>query len=275
LPISSNELVALALEISGMERLPDDSCVLVPGESMTRVMFGIDIGTSELQLAKTLGCDGVIAHHPTGGSATRHFANVLTRQIDFMVAHGVPLEAARTAAQPLISRSIMGGHSANADHVPSVARLLGMPLMNMHLPLDELGRQIMVQTVEDHVTGLDHAPHVQDAIDALMTLPEYQQADTQIMVPVGAVDEPLGKLAIVHGAGTNGGARIAQAFFDHGVGTVLYIHCAGDEVSRLRESEATGNLIVTGHISSDLIGINRYITAIEERGVEVVRMSGL
>ena len=81
MPISSAELVALALEISGMERLPADSCVLVPGEAMTRIMFGIDIGTSELQLAKSLGCDGVIAHHPAGGSAIRHFAEVLTRQI--------------------------------------------------------------------------------------------------------------------------------------------------------------------------------------------------
>jgi hypothetical protein len=275
MPISSAELVALALEMSGMERLPADSSILVSGEAMTNVMFGIDIGASELQLAKQLGCDGVIAHHPAGGSSTRHFAEVLTRQIDFMVEHGVPVDEARAAAQPLISRSIMGGHSANADHVPSVARLLGLPLMNMHLPLDELGRQIMVRTIDEYVSGLDHAPRVQDALDALMTLAEYQQADTQIMVPVGAVDQPLGKLAVVHGAGTNGGARIAQAYFDHGMGTVLYIHCAGDEVARLRESSTTGNLIVAGHISSDLIGINRYVAAIEERGVEVVRMSGL
>src|SRR3712207_6261677 len=144
MPITSNDLVALALEISGMERLPADSCVLVPGDAMTKLMFGIDIGTAELLLARELGCDGVIAHHPAGGSSTRHFAEVLTRQIDFMVEHGVPADVARAAAQPLISRSIMGGHSANADHVPSVARLLGMPLMNVHLPLDELGRQIMV-----------------------------------------------------------------------------------------------------------------------------------
>ena len=125
------------------------------------------------------------------------------------------------------------------------------------------------------MTGLDHAPRVQDALDALMTLPEYQQADTQIMVPVGAVDEPLGKLAVVHRRRTNGGARIADAYFEHGIGTVLYIHCAGDEVARLRESGGSGNLIVAGHISSDLIGINRYVAASVERGVEVVRMSGL
>jgi hypothetical protein len=277
MPISSDELVAIALELGGMERLPGDSAVQVPGEGMQRLMFGIDIGSGELLLARQLGMDGVIAHHPAGGAATLHFPEVLTRQIELLIEHGVPADAAREAAQPLISRAMMSAHAANFDHVPSVARLLGMPLCNIHLPLDELGRRIMVEAVDQHLTTLDRAPLVQDAINALMLLPELANAETRIMVPVGAFDNPLGKLAVIHGAGTNGGARIAQALFDHGVGTVLYIHCAADEVARLRESSATtgGNLIVSGHIASDMIGINRYVAAIEERGVEVVRMSGL
>lgn len=275
MPVSSIDLVDLALGMAGMDQLPADSCVLVPGTGMRKVMFGIDIGTAELMLAKQLGCDGVIAHHPAGGSARRHFAEVLTRQIELMIDHGVPQDAARAAAQPLISRAIMAGHAANADHVPSVARLLGMPLMNIHLPLDEIGRRIMIDVIDDHVTSLDRAPKVQDATDALMTLAEFANADTRIMVPVGAVDNPLGHLAVVHGAGTNGGARVAQTYFEHGLGTVLYIHCAGEEVARLRESEGAGNLIVSGHIASDLLGINRYVAQIESRGVEVVRVSGL
>lgn len=277
MPISSDELVAIALELGGMERLPGDSAVQLAGDGMQRLMFGIDIGTAELLLARQLGMDGVIAHHPAGGSATLHFPEVLTRQIELLIEHGVPADAAREAAQPLISRSMMSAHAANFDHVPSVARLLGMPVCNIHLPLDELGRRIMVATIDEHLITLDRAPVVQDAIDALLTLPELANAQTRIMVPVGAFDNPLGKLAVIHGAGTNGGARIAQALFDHGIGTVLYIHCAADEVARLRESSATtgGNLIVSGHIASDMIGINRYVAVIEERGVEVVRMSGL
>jgi putative NIF3 family GTP cyclohydrolase 1 type 2 len=277
MPISSDELVAIALELGGMEQLPGDSAVQLAGYDMQRLMFGIDIASGELLLARQLGMDGVIAHHPAGGSAALRFPEVLTRQIEMLIQHGVPADAAREAAQPLISRAMMSAHAANFDHVPSVARLLGMPLCNIHLPLDELGRRIMVETIDNHLTTLDRAPLVQDAIDALQTLPELANAETQIMVPVGAFDNPLGKLAVIHGAGTNGGSRIAQALFDHGVGTVLYIHCAADEVARLRESSATtgGNLIVSGHIASDMIGINRYVAAIEERGVEVVRMSGL
>lgn len=275
MPISTDELVNLALGMADIERLPADSAVYVPGANLRKVMFGIDIGSGELLLAKQLGCDGVIAHHPAGGSATLHFPEVLTRQIELLIDHGAPQEAARAAAQPMISRAIMRAHAANADHVPSVARLMGMPFMNMHLPLDELGRKIMVEVVNDHIETLDRAPKVQDAVDALMMLPEFAQAPTRIMVPIGAFDAPLGRLAIVHGAGTNGGAPIARCYFEHGIGTVLYIHCAPEEVAKLRESEGAGNLIVSGHIASDLVGINRYVAQIESRGVEVVRMSGL
>jgi putative NIF3 family GTP cyclohydrolase 1 type 2 len=272
--LSTDDLVALALAMAGMERLPADSCVYVPGSGLSKVMFGVDIGAAELQLARALGCDGVIAHHPAGGSATLQFPEVLTRQVELMIEHGVPPDTARTAAQPLISGATMRAQAANFDHVPSVARLLGMPFLNVHLPLDELGRQIMVATIDDHSESLTRAPLVQDAVDALMTLPEFANAATRIMVPVGAVDRPLGRLAVVHGAGTNGGAAIANAYYDHGISSVLYIHCAPEQVERLRE-RADVNLIVSGHIASDLVGINRYVTEIEARGVEVVRMSGL
>jgi hypothetical protein len=78
----------------------------------------------------------------------------------------------------------------------------------------------------------------------------------------------------VHGAGTNGGYAVARAYFQAGVDTVLYIHIAPEEAQRLR-NEASGNLIVSGHISSDLVGINPFVAKLEERGLEVVRMSGL
>lgn len=272
--ISTTELVDLALGLAGMDALPADSAVYVEGEGLTRILFGIDVGAAELLLARELGCDGVIAHHPAGGSAALRFPEVLARQIELMVAHGVPEESARVATQPLITRATMMAHARNHDHVPSVARAVGLPFMNMHLPLDELGRQMMATKINEYVALLDREAVVQDAIDALLTMPEFADASTTIMAPVGAVDNPLGRIAVVHGAGTNGGANVARAYFESGVETVLYIHCSGEDVTRLRE-EARGNLIVSGHIASDLVGINPYVREIEARGVEVVRFSGL
>lgn len=274
MPVSTRDLVELALELAGMDRLPGDSAVYVEGENIRKLMFGIDIGSGELLLARDLGCDAVIAHHPAGGAASRDFPQVLERQVELMLAHGVPEPAARTAVAPLLNRATMGAHANNHDHTPSVARLLEMPFMNVHLPLDELGRRMMVAAIESRLATLNYDPVVQDAVDGLMTMPEFSSARTDIIVPVGSPDRPLGKLAVVHGAGTNGGADIASAYFEHGVDTVLYIHCAGDEVAKLRQRGA-GNLIDSGHIASDLVGINPYVQAIEDRGVEVVRMSGL
>lgn len=271
---STRQLVDLALEMSEMTTLPADSAVYVNGSGITRLMAGIDIGPAELMLARDLDCDAVLAHHPSGGTAALRFPEVLQLQVDFMIDHGVDPAAAREAAQPLITSATMRAHATNHDHTPSVARLLRMPFLNLHLPLDEIGRRIMVKTIDDHVVELDRAPDVQDAIDALMTLPEFRNSSTPIMVPVGAVDRPLGRLAVVHGAGTNGGARIARAYFEAGVGTVLYIHCAGPEVLDLQRN-VPGNLIVSGHIASDLIGINHYLREVEGLGVEVQRMSGL
>jgi hypothetical protein len=271
---STRELAEIALNMAEMDELPADSTIYINGSNLQKVMFGIDIGPAELLLARELECDAVIAHHPAGGESTLRFPEVLHKQIDFMVAHGVDEAAAREAAQPLITRSSMGAHAANYDRTPSFARYLRMPFMNLHLPLDEVGRRVLVQTIDDHLVNMDRAPVVQDAIDALMTIPEFQHAPTRIMVPVGAVDRPLGRLAVVHAAGTNGGARIARAYFEAGVGTVLYIHCAGPEVAQLQD-EGGGNLVVSGHIASDLIGINRYIDVIEECGIEVMRISGV
>jgi putative NIF3 family GTP cyclohydrolase 1 type 2 len=272
--LSTDEIMGIALEMAGMHHPPADSTIYVEGTGLSKVMFGIDIGTAELLLAQQLGCDGVIAHHPAGGSATLNFPEVLTRHVELMVEHGVPAPAARDAIQAMMTRALLRSQTANFDHVPSVARLLNMPFLNVHLPLDEVGRRIMVDTIEQHLESLGRPASVQDAIDALFTLPEFANAPTRIMVPVGAVDRPLGRIAVVHGAGTNGGYPVARTYYDHGVDTVLYIHVAPEDAQRLR-ADTRGNLIVSGHISSDMVGINQFVAKLEERGVEIVRMSGL
>lgn len=272
--LGTEEIMSLALEMADMHHPPADSAIYVSGTELKRVMFGIDIGAAELLLARDLGCDGVIAHHPAGGTARLNFPEVLTRHVELMVEHGVPTPAARDAIQAMLTRSLLSSQTANFDHVPSVARLLEMPFLNVHLPLDEVGRRMMVETIDAHLEKLDRSPIVQDAIDALKTMPEFAEAQTRIMVPVGAVDRPLGRIAVVHGAGTNGGYPVARAYFDAGINTVLYIHIAADQAQRLRD-ETSGNLIVSGHIASDMVGINPFVAKLEENGVEVIRMSGL
>ena len=48
-----------------------------------------------------------------------------------------------------------------------------------------------------------------------------------------------------------------------------------EEVIKAVKEQNIGNVIVAGHMASDSIGINVIIAALEERALEVIRMSGV
>ncbi len=74
-----------------------------------------------------------------------------------------------------------------------------------------------------------------------------------------------------HGAGTNGGYDIANTYFKYGIGTVAYIHISPGDLEKLK-AEKKGNLIVTGHIASDSVGINPLIHELQKRNVSVTEI---
>ena len=55
------------------------------------------------------------------------------------------------------------------------------------------------------------------------------------------------------------------------------MHVAEPDLALLREDplSAGRTLVVTGHMSTDSIGINRVIRGLEEQGIEVTRTSGI
>jgi len=74
--------------------------------------------------------------------------------------------------------------------------------------------------------------------------------------------------------GTNGGAKVMQAYFDAGVGTLVLMHIPEDALKAVKE-QGIGNVIIAGHMASDSVGINRLIAALETRGLEVIRTGGI
>lgn len=268
-------LMALALAMVGQGEIPPDSAVQVPGRNLRRALMGVDVGEGELLLAKHLGCDVAIAHHPAGGLATLEFHRILEKQYEFMVGAGVAPAAARRIADDMKGRAEVRDHASNFARVPALARHLGLALLNIHNPLDELGRRIMVEALEGHCTP---SSTVADAVAALRALPEFKVAPTEIAVRLGSPGNRLGRYVVHHGAGTNGGYAVAKAYFEAGVTTVLYIHIAPEELQRLRDDPsipAGRNLIVTGHMASDSLGINPYVRRLRAEGLEVVCAGGI
>lgn len=263
--MNTEELMQIALDMVGFSEIPGDSTIYVRGKDIKRVLFGVDLGVPELVMAHNLGYDCCLAHHPQGGRAFAKYFEVLWKHKPLLMNAGVPERLAEEAVSPLVETARITNQSRNLYHAPSVAERLGMPYLNIHNPLDELGRRIMDQTVRNSV---DKSGTVQDVVNALMGLEEFERATTEIMIPVGRLDNGAGKVVVAHGAGTNGGYSVAKAYFDHGIGTVIYIHINPGDLKRLQE-HGKGNLVITGHIASDMVGINPYLKELRKRGITV------
>ncbi|MDH5754377.1 MAG: hypothetical protein OEY95_04135 [Candidatus Bathyarchaeota archaeon] len=263
--MNAEEIMDLSLKLAGLEEVPEDSAIYVSGGNIRKVLFGIDAGVPELLFAKQLGFNAVIAHHPQGGTAVINFHKVFKRHIQQMVAAGVPWEEAEKAVRKKLERLEVEAHTRNYAHAVDVAKLLKMPYMNIHTPLDEVGRKKMSEQINSR-TGKNSA--VQDVVSALKELPEFKNAVTEIKIRLGKAENPAGKVVVSHGAGTNGGYEIAKTYFKHGIKTVVYIHISSRDLEKLK-AEGKGNLIVTGHVASDSVGINPLIHELEKRNVSV------
>jgi putative NIF3 family GTP cyclohydrolase 1 type 2 len=266
--MNTEEIMDLALKLARLKEVPEDSAIYVRGGNIRKILFGIDAGVPELLLAKQLGYDAVIAHHPQGGTAAINFHQVFKRHIQQMVAAGVPMEEAERAVRKKFEELQVETHTQNYGHTVDVAKLLKMPYMNIHTPLDEVGRKIMSEQISSRI---GKKSRVVDVVSALKELPEFKKAVTEIKIRLGKAENLAGKVVVSHGAGTNGGYEIAKTYFKYGIGTVVYIHISHGDLEKLR-AENSGNLLVTGHIASDSVGINPLIYELKKRNASVTRI---
>jgi putative NIF3 family GTP cyclohydrolase 1 type 2 len=263
--MNTEEIMKLSLKLAGLKEAPEDSAIYVSGSNIRKVLFSIDASVSELLLAKQLGCDAVIAHHPPGGNAAINFHQVFKRHIQQMVSAGVPVEEAEKVVAKKLEQLEVEAHTRNYAYAVDVAKLLKMPYMNIHTPLDEVGRKIMSEQINSRIKKNSK---VQEVVSALKELGEFKNAVTEIKIRLGKPENPAGKVVVSHGAGTNGGYEIAKTYFKHGVGTVVYIHISAGDLEKLK-ADGAGNLIVTGHIASDSLGINPLIKELKKRNISV------
>jgi putative NIF3 family GTP cyclohydrolase 1 type 2 len=270
--MNTQRLMEIALDMAGLSEVPGDSAVHHAGRGIRRLLVGIDLRAPELALAKSLGYGAVLTHHPVG-VATLGFHTVLQRHVNQMMAAGVPETAAHAAIDETATARRVLDSMANYDHDPSIARLLDMPYLNIHTPLDEIGRRRMA----DAAATVPAESTVSDLVRRFVeTFEEFRAAATHVEVLVGRETHRLGRVVVSHAAGTNGGYSVGKAYFEHGVDTLVYIHCRPDDARRLdAEFGETKALVVTGHIASDSVGITPYVDRLRREGVDVTTASGV
>jgi hypothetical protein len=271
--VQLSEIMAMANRLAGCAQTPADSQVYVDGD-VRRVFFGIDVDLGELLLARSLGADGVIAHHPIGSRARLGLAAVIEGHEAQMRAEGIPAGVARATMLDRQRPVAHALHTTNYDRVVDAARQLKMPMMNIHLAADLIGRQYFIDFVGRAVEG--RATTVGSLIGQLKTIPEMEASLVQPELWLGEAQNPIGRWVVQMAAGTNGGAPVYRTYYEHGIDTILAMHIDERdlrELEQLQRSEA--NLVITGHMPSDSIGINRIIDALEQQGLEVIAGSGV
>src|SRR5437879_7497492 len=98
--MDTQQIMRTSLKLANFKSVPADSEVHVKGRRIRKVLVAIDVGVAELLLARNLGCDAVIAHHPAGGKARIDGYKVFLRHIDQLREAEGPEDAAEEAIKP-------------------------------------------------------------------------------------------------------------------------------------------------------------------------------
>ena len=269
------DILEWSAALAGCESVPVDSQVYVESTAdVHRVLFGVDISLAEVLWAQQHGFDAVIAHHPLGDRTRTGFAELVrSRQVEQMTAEGITREVAERAIGARLEAITRRTHMTNINAIVDSARLFGMPLCNVHLACDIITRDAIIEMLRRHQNG---DATVADCLRWFDDFPEYGNGHARPQAWVGSPASRLGRWTVAIAGGTNGGASVFSEYFRAGVDTIFAMHIDEPDLQSLRtSSQADDSLVVTGHMTSDSIGINVVIAGLEERGIEVVRTSGV
>lgn len=252
-----------------------DSRILNVAEDkeIKKVLVGIDIEPAEILLAKELGnIDLIISHHPLGKGLV-NLADVMALQCDVLAQYGVPINIAEGLMRERISEVARGVNARNHQRTVDAAKLLGFNLMCLHTPCDNLAAKFLKNEIENN----REIERVEDLMEFLKGIPEYKEAGKIGAGPkiyAGKGENRCGKIAITEmTGGTEGSPKLYEKMAQAGIGTVLSMHQS--EEHRKEAEAANINVIVSGHCSSDSLGINIFIDELQKRGIEIVPCSGL
>ncbi|MFA6322907.1 MAG: Nif3-like dinuclear metal center hexameric protein [Candidatus Buchananbacteria bacterium] len=240
-------------------------------KEVKKIMVGIDIQPAELIIAKQMGVDLVIAHHPLG-SALADLGDVMHLQAEVLAQYGVPINIAEALTKERISEVARGVSATNHYRTVDAAKLLGIGLICIHTPCDNLAATFLENLIKKAKPET-----VGEIITLLKTVPEYQEAIRRKAGPkifVGTEENSAGKIVVTEiTGGTEGAVGIYEKMAQAGIGTVIGMHM--DEERKREAHKYHINVVIAGHISSDSLGVNHLLDELEKKNIEIIPCSGL
>ncbi len=239
---------------------------------VTRVLAGIDMQTPEILLADRLGNIDLIISHHCEGKALAELHKVMHMQASILEQYGVPGHIAEGIMQDRIDQVIRKLHKTNHYRSIHAAELLKMPFMSVHTISDN-----MAATYIKKFLAKEKPNTISDTIKALLTIPEFKKGQEQgagPMLTVGSLKNRLGKAAITgFTGGTEGSKEALEHLSKAGISTIIAMHMSDEH--RKEAANHHLNVIITGHMSSDSLGMNLFLDELEKKGIVVIPASGL
>jgi putative NIF3 family GTP cyclohydrolase 1 type 2 len=241
-----------------------------------KVIVGIDMEAGEILLTYLLNkeenqkIDLIISHHPEGYALAQLY-DVMKLQADLLASYGVTISVAEQLMEKRISEIERRLMPVNHNRAVDVARVLGIPMMCIHTPPDNCVTSYLKKTFEKK------KPYqLKDAMKIIKSIPEYKKSE-KLQVPPkivsGSENSKCGKIYVDMTGGTEGSKEIFEKYANSGVSTLVCMHLSEEHLENAKKAKL--NVVIAGHISSDILGLNLLFDEIEkDEKLEFVCVSG-
>jgi putative NIF3 family GTP cyclohydrolase 1 type 2 len=247
-----------------------------PGTNVRRVLAGIDMEVPEILLAHLLNADKgrkidlVLAHHPEG-SALARLHEVMRLQADLLAAAGVTLSVAEHLLEKRIAEVERRLLPVNHDRPVAAARVLGLPLVCIHTPADNCVTRYLQKRIDR-----DKPHRLKDLVKLLLDIPEYKASARRQVAPRivnGAEANRCGRILVDMTGGTEGAKELLEKCAAAGTSTLVGMHFSEDYLEQAKKANV--NMVVAGHIASDVLGLNLLLDEVERKEkLDIVGVSG-
>jgi putative NIF3 family GTP cyclohydrolase 1 type 2 len=240
-------------------------------KAIKKIVASIDSDVGEIMLAKELGADLYINHHPAG-RALNDLHNVMDMQVEMYERIGVPINVAEFMIKPRKAELNRRWMPMNTTKAIDAARLFKMDFMCTHTVCDNMSADFVEKTI-----AKKKPEYVEEVLKILENIPEYIEAkkiNDGPEIVAGEKDNHCGKVVVSEfTGGTSFTKEIYEKMSQAGVGTIISMHMKDDYLEEAKKQHI--NVIIAGHMASDSLGMNLFLDEIENKGIEVIPCSGL
>lgn len=241
-----------------------------------KIIIGIDMQVGELLLTHLLNKDTdkkidlVISHHPEG-LALAQLYDVMKLQADLLANYGITISVAEQLMEKRISEIERRLMPVNHTRTVDVAKVLGLPMMCIHTPADNCVTSYLKKTFEK-----ENPYRLKDLLQILKSFPEYRKS-AKLQVPSkivsGSENSRCGKIYVDMTGGTEGSKEVFEKCANSGISTLVCMHLSEEHLENAKKAKL--NVVIAGHIASDVLGLNLLFDEIEkEEKLEFISVSG-